>query len=120
MFACLMFAPIALMAQSLTGDWKISAPDEDGAIQHVQLSIKADNSYQVDFGMDGTVEVEGKMSVTGDKMTIQDTGGAMACTGENSEGVYSFRVDATSMTMTKISDGCEGRGGPDGMTFSKM
>ena len=44
-------------------------------------------------------------------MTIQDvTGGG--CTGK---GVYNVKVTDTALFMNRVSDECEGRGGPEGL-----
>ena len=118
--ALLLAIPCALMAQSTVGDWKISFPAEDGSTVQVKLSVSADNTYQVDFGIDGTVEVSGNMTTSGNEMTIQDVSGELACTGDNTKGSYTFAVDGTTMVMTKVSDSCPGRAPTGEMTFTKM
>ena len=42
---------------------------------------------------------------------IQDTEGS-DCTGE---GVYTFKIEGNTLTMTRVSDPCADRGGPDGV-----
>lgn len=113
--------PIFCSAQtSEVGDWKISFTDENGAEVAVKLTLASDGSYTVDFGMDSNIEVKGKYEIDGDEMTIQDTGGANSC-GEDKKGIYKVTASADSMTMTRISDECETRGGPEGiMTFTRM
>ncbi len=44
-------------------------------------------------------------------MTIQDTEGS-DCT---EQGVYTFKIEGDTLTMTRVSDGCANRGGPDGV-----
>ena len=113
------FMPIALMAQSVEGTWRTSLPTEDGGKMMLQVEMKADGTYAVDFGGDGTIEINGKYELSGGKMTIQDTGGPNACAG--AKGVYSVQVTDKSMTMTRQSDECEGRGGPEGvMSWTKV
>lgn len=109
--------PFALSAQSAAvGEWKTSFPDDKGNMIPVHLSIKADNTYAVDFGADGTVDIKGKYMDVEGHLTIQDTEGS-DCAGE---GVYQLEVTAGGMKMTRISDECEGRGGPDGvMAFER-
>lgn len=108
--ACALF-PLGLMAQSPVGTWKMSVPDQAGKMTPLTVNISADGTYAVDFGADGTIENKGKYSVEGGKMTIQDTEGS-DCT---EKGVYTFKIDGNTMTMTRVSDGCANRGGPEGM-----
>ena len=110
--------PLILSAQSVTGDWKTEVPGPDGNSINFKVSMKSDGTYTVDFGQDGTIEISGSYQVDGDQMTIQDTGGAQACT--SGKGVYKIEISGNSLTMTRISDSCEGRGGPTGvMSFTK-
>ncbi|MCB0588194.1 MAG: hypothetical protein KDD06_23075 [Phaeodactylibacter sp.] len=115
---CLGFS-INLSAQSSpVGEWKIMVPDrsQEGAMIPLFVTIKADNIYWLDFGGDGNVEGTGKYVAKGNQMIIQDAEGS-ECTGK---GIYTFEVTDKSMTMTRVSDECEGRGGPDGkMEFSR-
>jgi hypothetical protein len=117
--AILCFAlPFTLSAQnSIVGKWKLTVPTEDGGTMDIQVSMNADNTYNVDFGIDGTAEVNGEYKLNGDKITIKDVSGPQACP---QEALYSIEVSATNLTMTRISDPCEGRGGPEGvMTFTR-
>lgn len=91
-------------------------PDEKGEMMPLLVTIDADNSYTVDFGADGEPEITGTYEEKDGKMHIQDVEGS-DCTGK---GVYTFEVTDDGMTMTRVSDECEGRGGPDGkMEFSR-
>jgi hypothetical protein len=103
--------PFGLMAQSPVGTWKMAVPDQNGKMTPLKLDISEEGTYAVDFGADGTVENRGKYTVEGGKMTIQDTEGT-DCTAP---GVYTFKVEGDTLTMTRISDGCPNRGGPDGV-----
>lgn len=117
-FLCFAF-PLSLSAQnSPVGNWKLTVPTENGGTMDVKVSIKSDGTYTVDFGMDGNVEVNGEYKLNGNNMTIKDVSGADSC---SHEGVYSFEVTDSSLKMTRVSDPCENRGGPDGvMMFSKV
>ena len=77
----------------------------------LKVDISENGTYAVDFGADGTVENKGKYTVDGAKMTIQDTEGS-DCRGE---GVYTFKIEGNTLTMTRVSDPCADRGGPDGV-----
>lgn len=116
LLAVLFLMPFGLAAQSPAGSWKLNVPDKDGNMIPLHVNISNDGTYALDFGADGTVDTKGKYSVDGDKMTIQDTEGT-DCTAA---GVYTFKNTDSALTMTRISDGCPNRGGPDGvMTLEK-
>ncbi|GJM34345.1 MAG: hypothetical protein DHS20C18_33460 [Saprospiraceae bacterium] len=106
--------PLSLMAQSShVGDWQTKIPAEDGTMLALKVSLSADGTFAVDFGNNGTIEINGKYEVSDNQITIQDISGPNSCT--TGKGVYKLDVSETTMTMTRISDGCEGRGGPDGV-----
>jgi len=107
--AFLDMLPLGLMAQNPVGTWKMSIPDEDGKMTPLKLSLLEDGSYAIDFGLDGNIDIKGKYTVEGGKMTIQDTEGS-DCT---EQGVYSLKIEGDILTMTRLSDGCAGRGGPE-------
>ncbi len=109
--ALMVMLPFGLMAQSPVGAWKMSVPDENGKMTPLAVTISADGTYAVDFGADGKVETKGKYTLDGGKMTIQDTEGS-DCT---EQGVYTLKVDGDTLTMTRVSDGCTNRGGPEGV-----
>ena len=105
----LLFVPLGLTAQ-IAGKWKMSVPDENGNMATLKVKISDDGTYALDFGGDGTVEVTGKYTDNGGKLTIQDNGSD--CTGK---GVYSYKIEGNTMTMTRVSDECPDRGGPEGV-----
>jgi len=109
--ACMAMLPFGLMAQSPVGVWKMSVPDENGKMTPLKVDISADGTYAVDFGADGTIENKGKYTLDGGKMTIQDTEGS-DCTAQ---GVYTLKIEGDTLTMTRVSDGCANRGGPEGV-----
>ncbi|MBK6996660.1 MAG: hypothetical protein IPH31_17655 [Lewinellaceae bacterium] len=109
--AIIAMLPLSLMAQNPVGTWKMSIPDEAGKMAPLKLSLLADGSYAIDFGADGTIEIKGKYTVEGGKMTIQDSEGS-DCT---EQGVYTLKIEGDTLTMTRVSDGCAGRGGPEGV-----
>jgi hypothetical protein len=55
---------------------------------------------------EGSAFVEGSFTVDGDRVTITDTAGPGACPGP---GVYSWSFDDPELTLTEVSDDCEGR-----------
>ena len=109
--ALMAILPFGLMAQSPVGTWKMSIPDENGKMTPLKVAMSADDTYAIDFGADGTIEIKGKYTVEGGKMTIQDMEGS-DCT---EKGVYTLKIEGDILTMTRVSDGCNGRGGPEGV-----
>lgn len=109
--ALLLTLPFGLMAQSPAGTWKMSVPDENGKMTPLKVTISEDGTYAIDFGVDGVIDTKGKYSVDSGKMTIQDTEGT-DCT---EPGVYTFKIEGDTLTMTRVSDGCANRGGPEGV-----
>lgn len=107
----LLILPLGLMAQSPAGTWKMSVPDENGNLTNIQVNISDNGTYAVDWGADGSVETKGKYTAENGKMTIQDTEGG-ECTAQ---GVYNYKIEGNTLTMTRVSDGCDGRGGPEGV-----
>ncbi len=109
--------PVGLMGQSVVGDWQMTASDPDGNQMTIQVSMTANGTYTVDFGVDGSIEVNGNYKLEGSKMTIKDSSGPQACP---QEAVYTVEVSGNSLKMIRVSDPCEGRGGPEGvMAFTK-
>ena len=114
--AVLFLMPLGLAAQSPAGTWKLNVPDDKGNMIPLYVDISDNGTYTLDFGADGTVDSRGKYSLDNDKMTIQDTEGS-DCT---EAGVYAFKNNGATLTMTRISDACANRGGPEGvMTLDK-
>jgi len=109
--ALMVMLPFGLMAQSPVGTWKMSVPDENGNMVPLKVAISEDGTYALDFGADGVIDTKGKYTVEAGKMTIQDTEGS-DCTAQ---GVYTFKIEGDTLTMTRVSDGCTSRGGPEGV-----
>lgn len=107
----LLVLPFSMAAQDLAGTWKMSVPDENGEMMTMIATISEDGTYAIDWGADGTVEVKGKYSTESGKITIQDTEGS-DCMGE---AQYNYRIEDDTLTMTRITDPCPDRGGPDGI-----
>ncbi len=107
----MVMLPFGLMAQSPVGTWQMSVPDENGKMTPLKVEIAEGGAYTLDFGADGVIDTKGKYTVEGGKMTIQDTEGS-ECTAQ---GVYTFKVEGDTLTMTRVSDSCAGRGGPNGV-----
>ncbi len=116
----LCFVATTAMGQSYVGDWSIETTMDDGTTVVAKLTITEGGSYSVDVGNDGSIEAEGKYTMNGSEMTVQDTGGTFACPSD-AKGVYSIVVEGKTLMMERVSDDCESRGNPDGvMHFTKM
>ncbi len=111
----LLFSPLSLMAQSPVGSWKFSVPDDNGNMVPLKVTMSEQGTFALDFGVDGVVETKGKYTLEGTKMTIQETEGT-ECT---EIGVYTLKIEGDTLTMTRISDGCPNRGGPEGIIVMK-
>ena len=79
--------------------------------------MKADNTYAVDMGMDGSIDIKGTYKLDGNQITIQDDPGS-DCTGK---GVYTFAIEGDTLTFTEVSEACQNRGTPNGkMMMTRM
>lgn len=96
---------VTVSAQDYIGTWTWDSTGPDGSTMPISMEIKADNSYHIDFGADGTVELHGKYTFEDDTMTIADEVGD--CKG--AKGVYKFVVDGDTAMGTMVSDECEPR-----------
>lgn len=118
--ACLL--PASLHAQDpLVGDWKTNIPGDQGQMMPMKVSIKADGTYSLDYGMDGVVDVNGAYQRNGENMTIWDVSGQSDCVEK--KGVYKVEIaaDGKSYSMTRVSDDCAMRGGPEGkIAFQRL
>ncbi|WP_373552064.1 hypothetical protein [Haliscomenobacter sp.] len=111
----LLLSPLSLMAQSPVGSWKLPVPDGNGNMVDLKVEISDQGTYTINVGDDPTTATKGKYTMDGSKMTIQDLEGA-DCTGV---GVYTIKVEGDTMTMTKVSDACTDRSGPEGVMVLK-
>ena len=112
--------PFTLLAQNgIVGNWTMQIPDDQGNLMSLKVMMKENGTYSFDFGAYGTNEIEGKYTIDGNKITIEDTSGPNAC--PNQKGVYTFVITENTNTMTRVSDPCEGRSGPEGkMVFTRL
>jgi hypothetical protein len=71
----------------------------------------------IEFGSDGHVHVvqggksvvEGTYKGVGDKLTITDESGAFACPKDKASGTYTWHVEKSALTLTKVDDPCDDR-----------
>ena len=65
---------VSISAQSIVGKWKFEFPSDQGTMI-MSANIKADGTYALDFGNDGSAEVTGKYTQNGDQFTVSDDAG---------------------------------------------
>jgi hypothetical protein len=98
---------------SLVGKWSKAA----GSV----WELRTDNTYTMSMG-DGQATVSGRYTVEENRLTIVDqsaTGLAEAC-GTDEKGVYTFTVNANTLTLTKANDPCRGRDSFVSGTYSRQ
>jgi hypothetical protein len=70
------------------------------------FTLSPDNKYQVEFAGDEETDVWGSYEILGDQITFNDEGGEYSA---DVAGVYTFKVDDTSLTFTIVNDPVTGR-----------
>jgi len=111
MFFLFAFSLSTVFAQqaSLVGKWTGQFPNPDGTVLKFTMTITED-AFHFDFGSDGTFDASGGYASNGsDQITIWDTAGQNVCPSDQ-KGVYSYVLSGDSVTFTKVSDTCPGRG----------
>lgn len=108
LIALIVFVSTPTINNDLVGKWRL-----DTSNGSVVVEMKADMTWEVDFNGDGAADARGTYRTEGDKLFIQDTEGD--CT--NAKAEYTYRISGNTLSMTKISDECEGRGGNIGDTL---
>ena len=85
----------------IVGKWtKLS---EQGTIT---FTFTSDKKYEVEFTGDGEADVLGSYVISGNQLTVTDEGGDYS---SGTSGVYEFKVDDSSLTLTKVDDPVDGR-----------
>lgn len=83
-------------AEKLSGNWTVS--------------FAADGTFSVK--QDADEHVKGTYTSSGDQFTLTDTGGDLACLGDDTRGVYRMTRSGTSVKFTTVKDdACAGRAG---------
>lgn len=106
LFILLLFTtPFALSAQSMVGSWTYQDTTPDGTEVTNTMTMHEDGTFTVDFASDGKADVLGTYTIDGSKITISDTPKESPCHGK--DGVYSFKLEGDTVTITLIEDACE-------------
>jgi len=93
---------------SIVGRWSGEVPGQDGKPVPFTMTI-TDATYEFDFGNDGRVDVTGAYTAKDNQVTVWDTMGENICPSDQ-KGVYSYVMDGDTVTFTKVTDACPGRG----------
>lgn len=75
-------------------------------MQKITFTIKEDNKTEVEFTGDGVIDVYSSFKISGKQITFNDESGEYAA---NVPGVYEFKVDDSSLTLTAVNDPVQGR-----------
>lgn len=105
----LFFVPVLLSAQSITGSWIMEGTTPDGVKVANKVSFGEDGVFTVDFGMDGSIDVNGTFTVDGGKISLSDSMEESPCYGK--VGVYTFVVAGDEVTVQLVEDPCDARRG---------
>lgn len=71
----------------------------------------------INFGSDGRVHVlqgdksvvEGTYKIVGNKLTLTDVSGSFACPKDKASGTYTWQIEESAPTLTKVDDPCDDR-----------
>lgn len=119
LFLLLLCGSVFSQSASIVGKWAGAFPGQDGQLLSFTMTI-TDNTYQIDFGSDGSADVTGAYQASGqDQITIWDTSKDENACPSDQKGVYKYAFNGDTVTFTKITDPCEGRGG-EPMTLKRM
>ena len=97
----------------LAGTWNCSLTDSTVAMTITGTAISA----MVTAGP-MTMDVTAKFTLDGNKFSVEDTGGKLACK-PGVIGSYTYTCSATQLSFKKISDACDGRAKYLACNFSK-
>ena len=104
--AALFFSVLTCYAQQETSDLLVGEWTKTFNGSTITFTITADSKYQVDFVENGSVDVWGSYTISGNKITFSDEGGDYSA---DVPGTYEFQVDKTSLTFKESDDPLEGR-----------
>ena len=104
-----LISSLAGLSLSMVALWSGAAAFPTGAYE-------ADGTV-IDFGSDGRVHisqggktmVEGTYKIAGDKLTLTDVSGSFACPKDKASGTYTWQVQTSALTLTKVDDPCDDR-----------
>jgi hypothetical protein len=72
-------------------------------------TIRFDHGARYTITLNGTRAVAGRFAVSGNRVTLSDRTGPLACTGAVRDGRYTFAKAGRRLTLTAVRDACAGR-----------
>lgn len=110
LFVGILFVmPSFSSAQSIVGDWIMEGKAEDGTKISNKVSFKKNGTLTVDFGNNGSIEVQASYTLDGNQISINDTSKESPCYGQ--VGIYEISIKGAICTAKVIKDPCDVRRG---------
>lgn len=104
--AAFMLAPFFMNAQAHLGTWKWQGQGPDGSTAWSSVTFKSDGTYDLDIGMNGTIEANGTYTMEGGVFTISDTSEPV-CDGK--PGTYTVKIEGNTLKGELVEDDCAAR-----------
>lgn len=104
MLLCLL-TPFALSAQSVAGTWTEQITTPDGEQVTSTFVMTDEGILTVDFTSDGQIDVMSTYTTDGSQIIVVDTMNESPCKGK--KGVYNFKIDGDTITISLVEDGCD-------------
>lgn len=76
-------------------------------VGHYVMTFGGAGSFEVTHN--GVQVVAGIVTVSDDKITLEDQSGSLACLPPVEKGTYSWSFDGADLTLTPFSEPCDGR-----------
>lgn len=106
MISTLLFSIVTSYGQDDSSDLIVGKWTKVSQQGTVTFTFTSDKKYEVEFTGDGEADVLGSYVISGNQLTVTDEGGDYS---SGTSGVYEFKVDDSSLTLTKVDDPVEGR-----------
>ena len=111
--------PFVGSAQSILGDWAMEGTTPEGEATTTKISFLEDGKMTVDFGNDGTIDVQSTYQLNGNQVSFRDTSEESPC--YNKVGTYEFQIEGDTLTARVVDDPCdERRGDGEPGTMTRM
>ena len=96
------------LALTSSSAWAADLPAGDYAAGGVVLTLAKDGTFHANQGKES--KVSGKYTVSGNQVKFTDLAGEWACKADV-VGTYGWKLDAGTLTLSKVSDACDDRSG---------
>lgn len=91
----------------ILGQWEM-----EGDTNHVELQIYDDSTFHVDVLTRGSIEVQGKLQLNGNRITFINTHGTDSISSDPAPGVYEYSLkNDSTLSFSKVNDPLERRAG---------